>query len=69
MNEVREYFELWRKDYNTERPHKSLGYQSPEKFVEQWRKAQNMRRSFIRKRRTKIIHKLKKAESGNTAFI
>ena len=39
LNEVREYCEEWRSDYNTERPHKSLGYLSPKVFVEQWYKS------------------------------
>ena len=39
LNEVREYCEKWRSDYNTERPHKSLGYLSPKVFVEQWYKS------------------------------
>jgi transposase InsO family protein len=29
LNEVREMVEQWRWDYNTERPHKALGYLSP----------------------------------------
>jgi putative transposase len=29
LSEVREMSEIWRIDYNTERPHKSLGYLSP----------------------------------------
>ena len=36
LNEVRMMCEEWRIDYNAERPHKSLGYLSPLKFVEQW---------------------------------
>jgi putative transposase len=39
LNEVRECCENWRSDYNTERPHKSLGYLSPKVFVEQWYKS------------------------------
>jgi putative transposase len=42
LNEVREWCESWRKDYNTERPHKSLGYLSPERFVEQWHKSSKL---------------------------
>ena len=29
--------EVWRKDYNTQRPHSSLGGQTPETFAKQWR--------------------------------
>lgn len=36
LSEVREQTETWRIDYNTERPHKSLGYLSPIKYTEQW---------------------------------
>lgn len=34
LTEVRALSEEWRVDYNTERPHKSLGYQSPFKYAE-----------------------------------
>ncbi len=34
LNEVRERCEDWRIDYNTERPHKSLGYLSPIKYAD-----------------------------------
>jgi putative transposase len=34
LAEVRDMCEDWRMDYNTERPHKSLGYLSPLKYVE-----------------------------------
>lgn len=34
LAEVREKCEEWRTDYNTERPHKSLGYLSPIKYLE-----------------------------------
>lgn len=34
LNEVREKCEEWRMDYNTERPHKALGYLSPTKYQE-----------------------------------
>ena len=33
LAEVREMSEEWRNDYNTERPHKSLGYLSPIKYA------------------------------------
>jgi putative transposase len=35
LAEVRILSEEWRLDYNTERPHKSLGYLSPSKYAEQ----------------------------------
>lgn len=35
LAEVREMSEEWRIDYNSERPHKSLGYLSPLKYAEQ----------------------------------
>lgn len=35
LTEVKTMSEEWRIDYNVERPHKSLGYLSPVKFVEQ----------------------------------
>ena len=38
LDEVREFCEDWRMDYNYERPHKSLGYLSPVTFLEQWHK-------------------------------
>ena len=34
LAEVRAKSEEWRLDYNTERPHKSLGYLSPLKYAE-----------------------------------
>jgi putative transposase len=34
LAEVRMLSEEWRQDYNTERPHKSLGYLSPLKYAE-----------------------------------
>lgn len=34
LNEVREKCEEWRNDYNTERPHKALGYLPPIKYRE-----------------------------------
>lgn len=39
LAEVRTMSEEWRSDYNTERPHKSLGYLSPIKYAEQWYKS------------------------------
>lgn len=39
LAEVRAMSEEWRVDYNTERPHKSLGYLSPIKYAWQWSQA------------------------------
>ena len=39
LTEVRTMSEEWQADYNTERPHKSLGYLSPVKFAEQYYKS------------------------------
>lgn len=36
LSEVRGMSEEWRIDYNTERPHKSLGYLSPLRYAEQY---------------------------------
>lgn len=33
LSEVRSLKEEWRLDYNQDRPHKSLGYKSPLKYV------------------------------------
>ncbi len=35
LYEVREMCDEWRQDYNTERPHKALGYLSPLRYAEQ----------------------------------
>ena len=35
LSEVRQKAEEWMEDYNTERPHKSLGYKTPKAFAEQ----------------------------------
>jgi putative transposase len=36
LNEVRQMCEEWRTDYNTERPHKALGYLSPFAYLEKY---------------------------------
>jgi len=36
ISAVRSLSEEWRQDYNTERPHKALGYLSPKKYTEQY---------------------------------
>jgi putative transposase len=35
LAEAKEKIEAWRKEYNTERPHSSLGYRTPEEFARQ----------------------------------
>jgi putative transposase len=42
LNEVRVMCEEWRQDYNTERPHKSLGYLSPLLYAIRWQKEQQL---------------------------
>ena len=42
LSEVREMCEIWRLDYNTERPHKSLGYLSPAIFADRWKASINL---------------------------
>ena len=39
LSEARWRSEEWRVDYNTERPHKSLGYLSPTMYADIWRKS------------------------------
>ena len=39
LSEVRWLSEEWRLDYNTERPHKSLGYLSPRVYADLWEKS------------------------------
>lgn len=36
ISSVRNLSEEWRNDYNTERPHKSLGYLSPQEYADQY---------------------------------
>lgn len=43
LAEVRVMVEEWRVDYNTERPHKSLGYRSPLVYLDQWHKNKQRR--------------------------
>ncbi|MBK9959248.1 MAG: transposase [Chitinophagaceae bacterium] len=42
----KEHCEKWRQDYNTERPHKSLQYQSPLMFAENGANVQNMHKAL-----------------------
>jgi len=39
---AREIIETWRLDYNSERPHSSLGDLSPNEFTELWEKEQDL---------------------------
>jgi putative transposase len=36
LAEAKEEIEAWRKEYNTERPHSSLGHRTPEEFARQF---------------------------------
>ncbi|MGH7583933.1 MAG: integrase core domain-containing protein [Gemmatimonadales bacterium] len=36
LHEARATIEAWREEYNTERPHSSLGWRTPEGFAGQW---------------------------------
>ena len=38
LSQVREMCQQWRRDYNHERPHKSLGYLSPINYLQKWTK-------------------------------
>jgi putative transposase len=40
LHDVRVMCEQWREDYNTERPHKALGYLSPIGYHERWQSSQ-----------------------------
>jgi putative transposase len=46
LNEVRLMTEEWRTDYNTERPHKSLGYLSPLNYLNLWKKMDEKRQNI-----------------------
>jgi len=40
LAEARVVIEQWRRHYNTQRPHSSLGYQAPDQFAANWRAKQ-----------------------------
>ncbi len=42
--------EQWRKFYNSERPHSSLGYQTPDEFKQDWEKRQRLLKNETRKK-------------------
>jgi len=42
--------EKWRKFYNSERPHSSLGYQTPDEFKRNWEKRQRLLRNELMKK-------------------
>ncbi len=42
--------EQWRKFYNNERPHSSLGYQTPNEFRQDWEKRQRLLKNETRKK-------------------
>jgi len=42
--------EKWRKFYNTERPHSSLGYQTPDEFRQGWEKRQRLLKNETRQK-------------------
>lgn len=42
--------EQWRKFYNTERPHSSLGYQTPNEFKQDWEKRQRFLKNELREK-------------------
>ena len=34
--DARRKISAWQQDYNSQRPHSSLGYRTPEEFIQQW---------------------------------
>ena len=62
LAEVRIMANEWQVDYNTERPHKSLGYLSPVNYARAvLQKPKYGTRSFIHKRRTKIYSQVEES--------
>ncbi len=61
LSEVRMMAEEWQLDYNTERPHKSLGYLSPLKYAEQYYQSQSTEPQLYPQTANEIPSKLKGA--------
>ncbi len=47
LDEAQSIVEAWRQDYNHERPHGSLQYQTPNEFIDRWRQKQNIPKAEI----------------------
>jgi len=52
LEEARRVLEGWRRHYNRERPHSSLGYQTPEEFKTGWGKKEAENLLLLERRRT-----------------
>lgn len=68
LTEVRQFCEVWRVDYNTERPHKSLGYLPPVLFFEQWCKRSKYAESLFQKMATENPSKIEGSHFEEKVF-
>lgn len=50
LKEAEVIAEQWRKFYNSERPHSSLSYQTPEEFRQDWEKRQKLLKTKLREK-------------------